>query len=318
MPPENDNPVGSMGSQGSQDFDSMITTPQGGSTPPPSQDGGGHPGENLGAQNDAAGKLPQKSLTPDAGQAPDGQGGQTAPSATPPAAQSQADIIRATAEAVAAAHVRGQQSQQHQPQGPAPKADLSPQEFQQKYNVTRANEELVSTILGQDPRKAAAALDQYGQNLVKQAILMTMELNEANLGKFREEVNPHLQSWQTYQRQQEAVAAEGRFFKAAPDLAGEKDLVMELKDAYLAKVQAGQIRFANEQEAFNAVANAARTILKRVNPAWGQGQSGGQQAPTTGQQPGRRMSVASTTGRSGTGQAAAKSDVDMVFGADAH
>ena len=305
------NPVTSMGSQGSQDFDSLTsgTSPQTNQKQTPMAPvSEGLPGEQL-SDVTGAGK-PAKSLpqTTESGQQP----------GTTPPGMSQADIIRATAEAVAKAHMAGQQSQQQQQvQAPRGTQDLSPEEFNKKFSVIRANEELVTTILGQDSKKAAIALDTYGQNLVKQAILMAMELTESNLGKFREEVNPHITSWQQYRQQQETVAAEQRFFKSAPDLANERDLVMELKDAFIARVRAGQVRFTNEAEAYSAVANAARSILKRVNPQWGAA-SGTQVASTTGQHQGRQMSAASSAGRSGTPMATAKSDVDLVFGADAH
>jgi hypothetical protein len=295
MQNETDNPVPSLGDQGSQTFSDVIIPPV------------GPTGENTQQTSDAGGRLPQKS-------ADDGQQSVTQPKQTTAAEQSQADIIRATAEAVAAAHVRGAQSAA-QPAMPSQK-DISPEDFAKKYNVTRANEELVATILGNDPKRAALALDQYGQNLVKQAILMTMELNSNELTRFRGEIDPHIQSWQSYRAQQEAVAAEQRFFSYAPDLANEKALVMELKDAFITKVRAGQVQFANENEAFSAVANAARTILKKVNPSWTP-TAGNQSGPTGGQQTGRRMSVASSTGRSGTPQATAKSDVESVFGPDA-
>lgn len=311
MPNDNDNPVSSLGNQGSNELDSMLSGDTQSGVAGNKQDVGSTSGENLGSTSDAAG-IPKKALPKDDGQ----QAAQSAATSqsTLPAGQTQADLIRATAEAVAQAHIRATQQQQQQQAQPQ-KKELSPDEFNRKYNVTRANEELVATILSGDPKKAAIALDQYGQNLVKQAILMTMELNDENLTKFREEVNPHLQSWQSYRQQQEHVAAENRFYQFAPDLAQERELVTELKDAFITKVKSGQVRFNNEHEAFTAVANAARSILKKVNPSWGQG--GGQQAQTTGQPTGRRMSVASSTGRSGTPQATAKSDVDLVFGADA-
>lgn len=310
MNESNENAVSSLGNQGSQEFDSLISGndpvagQQQGTTPPAT-------GENVAQTSDAGGTIPKKALKPDEGQAAP----VTPPAAQPSPQQTQADIIRATAEAVAQAHMRGRT--EAQPAAQPTQAELSPEEFTRKYNVTRANEDLIATILSADPKKASAALDQYGQNLVKQAILMTMELQDANLSKLRSDVDPHIKSWQSYQQERAAQAAEQRFFTSAPDLSQERDLVMELKDAFIAKVQAGQVRFENEQQAFQAVANAARTILKRVNPQWGQGTpAAGQPAPTTGQ-PARRMSVASSTGRSGTNAATAKSDVDLVFGADA-
>lgn len=314
MTGETENPVGTLGNQGSQDFEAM-TSGNNQSQQQSSQNSGVPAGEQLSAQNDASGAKPTKALPQEtsAGQTPSPSGNQQ-----PTVQQSQADIIRATADAVAQAHIRAQQELTAQQRAAAPAPELSPEEFNKKFSVTRANEELVTTILGQDPKKAALALDQYGQNLVKQAILMTLELSEAKLGKFREEVTPHVTAWQKHLQEQQTIAAEQRFFQSAPDLQAEKDLVMELKDAFIAKVQAGQVSFKNEQEAFAAVANAARTILKRVNPQWGANGAANNSAPAAGQSQGRRMSAASSAGRSGTSQAAAKSDVDLVFGSDAH
>jgi hypothetical protein len=288
MPEGNDNPNTALGSQGSQEFNEIITTPAPAAAPAAA------PVETT--------KPVETASTSQATQPP------PTPSASGP---SQAEIIRATAEAVAQAHLRGRTEAT-----PTPAKELSPEEFNRKYNVTRAHEELVTAIIGQDPKKAVAALDAYGQGLVKQAILMAMELSDANLGRYRDEVNPKLTAWEQYRSQQEAVAAEGRFYQFAPDLANERELINEIKDSFIAKVRAGQVKFSSEPEAFKAVAETARTILKKVNPSWGQG-GGASQAQTQGQQQGRHMSVASSTGRSGTGQATVKSDAELVFGADA-
>lgn len=93
---------------------------------------------------------------------------------------------------------------------------------------------------------------------------------------------------------------------------------MEMKDAFLAKVQSGQVRFENEQQAFQAVANATQSILQRVGGGRGQTQTG-QGTQQQQQTSTRQMAAASSAGRTATGQTTAtkKDVVEEVFGADA-
>tara|TARA_R110000868_G_scaffold323676_1_gene584596 strand:+ start:196 stop:1194 length:999 start_codon:yes stop_codon:yes gene_type:complete len=318
-----------LGNQGSQDFASMVSVggSQGPSTAGKSPVPGGATGPSgvptkTAAQIDAEQGVVDGTLTtPETGAQPGqvtnplqaGQGGDG--TTTPPAAQTNSDVIKATVDAMIAAQNAARQ-QQAPAQQQAEKT-LSPQEFDAKYKVARANQELVTTILGQDPVKAASALNTYGQNLVQQAVLMALDLTDANVSKVRSEFAPHISSWQNHQQQIQAQQAEDRFFKGHPDLNAERDLVMELKDAYIAKVQSGQVRFNNEQEAFSTVANAARNILTKIRggaaaPGGGQGGQGNvPAAPSTGS---RQMSAAASAGRTGTGRAAVKTDGEQVFG----
>jgi len=300
----NNNPDSSIGNQGSQDFNSLV---------------GGSDGGQRGQSH-----TEQKAPVTPADYAPAAQVQEPAmqdnqqPATTTPAAptavpqQSQADIIKATAEAIVNAQ-RAAQPQQPQA-APRTNQDLSPEEFNRKFGVTRANEQLVQTILGSDPKAAAAALDTYGQNLVKQAVLMALEVADASVAKVKGEFEPHINSWQQYHQTVREKALEQEFFTAHPDLANERELVKEMTDAMMAKKAAGQLQINNKQEAFSAVATATRHILTKYG--WN-GKGGGQQAPATGQATptgGRQMSAASSAGRSGSGTATAKTDVDAVFG----
>jgi len=279
------------GAQGTQDFGAAVgapaPTPETG-TPPNVQDGG------TGGSHD----------TPS---------GQTAPVTQPAAApqQSQADIIKATVDATTNALMRQQQAQ-------APAAadakELSTEEFNRKFGVVQVTPDHITALLDQDPKKGAATLNGLIQNTVRQAVLMALEVADGKISDVSSKFEPHINTWQSYHREVQAKAAEERFFKAHPALASERELVMEMKDAFIAKVQAGQIRFSSEQEAFSAVANAVNSILTKVRG----GANGGQAAQTqTGQTQHRQMSAASSAGRTGTGQAAAKNVVDEIFGVDA-
>lgn len=342
-----------LGVQGTQDFASMVSTAgaagpsQGGKSAVPGGSTGasGLPTKSLAqieaeqagqggqqadpgqqtstAQPSQAGNQVQAGQGTGDGQQQQGTQGQAAP------VQSQADIIKATADAIVNAQNDAARRQQAN-RSAEPARPLTADEFNAKYKVARAQPELVSTILGGDPVKAAAALNAYGQDLVQQAVLMTLDLAKADVDKVRGEFQPHIQSWQQYQQQVQAQQAESRFFTAHADLATEKDLVLELKDAFIAKVQAGQIRFENEQQAFQTVANAARNILQRIRGTGTNGNAGtngggtgggtGQTTNGTGQTggtpPGRQMSAATSAGRTGTGQATVKTDGEHVFGTD--
>jgi hypothetical protein len=195
---------------------------------------------------------------------------------------------------------------------------MSPQEFDAKYGIIRPTEAMVNQLFNTDPRQAVAVLDHLFQANLTAALRMSNDIMEAKLNQLQEQYRPITQSFQEQQKAAQNQASENRFFTAYPALANEKGLVMEMKDAFIAKVQAGQIRFNTEAEAFAAVANATQTILNRIRP-------GG--APAAGTQPGvanrsngRQMVTASGTGRQGSGTSTAnkpKDIVDEVFGADA-
>ena len=305
MEPTNNNPTASVGDQGSQDFASMIGNPTPTPTTPTQT---AVPSQNA---STPASPAPTQEFVIDTTKGDAPVQTQTAPVVPQ---QSHADIIKATADAIVNAQQRATQTQQ-QAQAPRTNADLSPQEFNNKFKVVQVTEKHVADLLNQDPKVAAASLNSLLQGTVQQAVLMALEIADANVAKVKSDFEPDINSWRSYENERRQKAAEDRFFKTHADLANERELVMELKDAFIARVRAGQVSFKDETEAFSAVAAAARNILTRVRG----GAQGGQSAnPATGQQAnGRQMSAASSAGRSGTGAATAKSDVDLIFGAEA-
>lgn len=199
---------------------------------------------------------------------------------------------------------------------------ISDEEFNKKFGVQNITEAHIQQILDADPKKAAAALNGMLQGLNRQSLLMAQELFQAELAKQRAEFEPHVKSWTSYQKQQNEARVEQQFYIDHPALADEKDLVSEIRDAMVLKVQQGQLKFATQQEANKAVADAAMKIVSRMQKPQGSANgtsSTGQSSQQTEQRPtgGRQMSAASSAGRAGTGKAATLTDAEMIFGADA-
>lgn len=224
-----------------------------------------------------------------------------------------ADIIKGVVEAT----IRGSQPAQRQ----EPAKELSTEDFNKKFGIVNVTEAHIAQLLDQDPKKAAFALNQLLQANTAAAVRMAMELNNAELSKVRGEFDPHIKSWQAYQQEQRNTQAENQFFANNADLKDERDLVMTVKDAMIAKVQSGQIKFNTQEEAFQAVATACKQILTRMKGT-GAGTAVGttgatQQVLSTGGQGTRQMSAASAAGRSGSGNAVTKNAAEEIFGADA-
>jgi hypothetical protein len=196
--------------------------------------------------------------------------------------------------------------------------EMTPQEFNAKYQIRVPTVEDIKLLLQEDPVKAAQALNDLLMANTRTAVLMASDVFQAQLAKARSEYEPHVQSWKTYQAQQREQAAQQSFYTKYPDLANEKELVQEMIDSLKAKVDAKVVSFQSDDQVFEAVAAASRKLLARMNTQASAGAAGKTaQSNNNGQPPPRQMATASTAGRSGTGQTAAKSDVDEVFGADA-
>lgn len=313
----------SFADQGAQDFGSAIGARSvqreaAVSEPTPGPGNGGPP-----AQSDTQQGSPPRFRTQHAHTAP--QGGDQ-PAADPgqaqeqtpvqPAApgQSQADVIKAAVEATAAALGRQQQPATQTPPSNDDR-ELSPQEFNAKYKVVQATEADVAALLDQDPKKATVALNRLLQGAAQQAVLMALDLSRAEVARVQNEFNPHITSWKQHQAEIQAQKAEQDFFKAYPDLTAERELVMEMKDAILARVQNGQLKFSSTQEAYKAVADATKNLLTRFGraPNGQGGTNGGGAGQPQGQTQGRQMAAASSAGRTGNASATARTDVDKLI-----
>lgn len=343
----NDNATDSaLGSQGNQDFSALVSgqpnpTPTPSSTPTPSptpassSNGGGNRGVVPGVPDitppaptsrpaGPGGDAPAPGAVPSADNTAPGAPGVPGPGAQPvaPGTQpNQNDVVGAAVEAA----IRATREQQSAPAGQPQPKQLTDQEFNAKYRVVSVTPQHMTAILDQDPVKAAASMNQLIQGAVTQALLMSADIAAAEAAKVRDEFSPHINSWQSHQKSIREKEAETQFYTAYPQLNEERALVNEIKDAYIARVRSGQVKFTTPQEAFAAVANTATNMLIKFGklsptgqPLAGVAGSNGSSTPSPGQPPARQMSAASSAGRTGTGQpAAAQTTVDAVFGADA-
>lgn len=194
---------------------------------------------------------------------------------------------------------------------------MSPEEFNAKYQIRSATVDDIKALLDQDPQKAVSALNELLVANTRTAVLMANDVFQAQLKQTRGEFEPHVKAWTAYQAQQKEQAMVTSFYTKYPDLTNEKELVQEMIDSLRAKRDSGAVSFSSEDQVFEAVAAASRKLLARMNTqAAG---AGGKTASSTntGQASSRQMASASTAGRSGTGQAAQKTDAELVFGADA-
>jgi hypothetical protein len=337
-----------LGNQGSQDFSSLLSspapqlTPAQASTPPPasaapgtprgSMDGGpvNQPPQTLVKSvrdGQSGGEQQQQTPPADGQQTPPPQGDQQTqqpPVVPQPTVQQPASVVPAqdqntlVSSAVEAA-IRATRAEQNQPSQPNQQQDrpLTDAEFNQKYGVPVVTPQHLETILGQDPVRGSQMLNQLLRSTMTAALKMSADVMQAEHQRLRGEYSGPINEWKTHQAIQRQKEAEAEFYTAYPDLANEKAIVSEVRDAFILRVNSGQVQFKDRKEAFAAVANTVQNLLKGFTRTPTQQGQNGQQTPTTGQ-PTRQMSAALSAGRTGTGQAAApKSDVEAVFGAEA-
>lgn len=299
------NPVQGQENTGSNDFNIQLAE---------MQPGKGSQVDSRGAEKTQQTQQTQQQTGADTGnRAQQATTQQTTPAQT--STSSQADLIRSVVEAT----VGGIRKQE---QASRPVAPMTPEDFNKKFRVPVATIEHVQALMDADPKKGAAALTKLLQDAATSGVLMARELFQDEIKSQRDAVEPHIKSWQTYQKELNEQKAEASFYKTYPELSDERELVNEIKDSFVAKVQAGQINFADQSSANKAVAEATKKILARMTtPAQGARTDGGTQQTQASQQQtqqkSRQMASASSAGASGTGQAKAKSDVELIFGSDA-
>ena len=245
-------------------------------------------------------------------------GGTTQTHKLPPQGTQTTGIDPKVLEEIVAASTRGvrKATATQTEQVKADKKELSPEEFNAKYGIQPVTPAHIAALLDQDPTKAAAALNNLLISTVRSAVLMSKDVFEAQLGRTRSEYEPHVRSWQAFQAKQREDAAQSAFYTKYPDLKDEKELVQEMIDSIKAKKDAGAVSFSSDEQVFEAVAAASRKLLARMNTQASSASGKHTQTQNNGQ-PSRQMAQVSTSGRSGTGQTATRSDVDEVFGTDA-
>ena len=293
--------------QGNDDFSSMLSgEPQKPDTSGNIDQVSNDPSKPPAPLSKPAGKDPVQSQT----------GTTPAQQAAPQQTQQTGIDPKLIAEIVEASHRGMQQSKGEVRQQTKDAAEMTPEQFNQKYGIVQVTPEHIAQLLDADPKKAAMALNNLLINNTRSAVLMAKDIIEAQLKQARAEYEPHVMSWQSYQAKAAEDARQNKFYTKYPQLANEKELVQEMIDSLTAKKQAGMVEFQTEDQVFQAVADASMKLLARMNkqaaPAQGTTatNTNGSQAST------RQMASAASPGRSGTGQATKVSDEEAVFGSD--
>jgi len=262
---------------------------------------------------------PKKAATD--GTPPAQQGGQPVPPTTgsPGLDKAVLDQIVETATRAATSAADASATRSAAAQVKQDKKDLTPQEFNAKYHIEPITEAHIQAILDADPKKGASMLNQLFIRNMSSAVLMAKDVIESRLGAMREEMNPHIASWEKHQREQREAKLETDFYTSNKDLVNEKPLVKEMQDAIFGRIASGQLKpFATPQDALKAVADATRAVLTRMGktPSASSAQQSSQSSQSSQQTHTRQMTAASSAGQSGAGTSAGQSDVEKIFGND--
>lgn len=179
---------------------------------------------------------------------------------------------------------------------PAPKEDpfdvskLSPEQFNQKFNVYTPSADLLRRLRSDDEAEALAAVNELVTGSVKQAVTMAQFHGQAAVNPLAEQVQT-LQ--QHYAQVRESEAAQ-RFSKQYPDLVPWEPIVQAVKERLAREVQSGQRQpFASEEAVFKALAEQTRELVKKI--------PGGSGGTATQPRSTQRPSTVTTGGQGGTG-----------------
>jgi len=236
--------------------------------------------------------------------------------ATPPPQMTLSPEQIAELAANAALRVGGRQEASREQAPPQPRP-VSDQEFQQHFGVVNLDAQGYANILGFVPEKPEhiKALNDYGQNLVRQALRMSQFVFQQELGKLRGEFSGQFQPLLETHKQTVERQLFDEFTSMNPDLKDHGALVQEI----VTNLRLSNHQFQGEGaqkklNAFNFVADRARTLLGKGAP---QGSTTPQQQPTSAQPAQRRMTPMSMGGTQTSGGSASKqplNDAVAIFG----
>ena len=232
-----------------------------------------------GTQPPAGGNVGNLFGDPAEQQAP-AQGQAQTPVAQAPQTQASSEVRLAddAVEKLAAA-VRAGSAQQ------APAQQMSQEDFDRLFHVMRPDQQMLNAIRSGDEAAALAALTQFSHGTAKQAIALASYQFQLELAKIREAVAPAL----GFVQEQQMQRLESEFYEQHSDLKGYEPVLKAIRDGFVAK----GAQFKSKEEAFKAVAEEARKILKGLP-----------NAQTTGsvqKQAGSMPALANARGGAGTG-----------------
>lgn len=228
------------------------------------------------------------------------------------------DQIAAVAQKTIEAHQQRLQQQAQQASQPTrgQQEELTPETRQELFRPVRVTADTFTGIMGYAPdnEQQVAGLQQFANAIAENALRMSMYYTARQTEQLQQAVHPLVQQQHVLAEQQQ----EARFVRAYPDLAEHRDLLIELRDAATAR----KLQFNTEKEAFDFIANHARTILTKIKGPVGQtqGQVPGVQVPTIAPNVGStthtmpQTSMGGATGSGNRSQGQPASTAKSVFG----
>ena len=228
-----------------------------------------------------------------------------------PASLTPQQIAEIAAQAAARVNPQTQQA--------APRPQLTQEEYDRTFNVTKVDAKRFEAIIGYAPEKPeqVAAFNSYGQEIARQALTMANALFEHKLAELKSEFQGQINPMQTLHRQQFERQLESDFLTFAPDLKDYRSLYEMVGKTTAADIKAGTMpQFDTKDALFKFVADKTRSllpasVLQTTNGASPQGGT-----PQTQQTTQRRMTTASTGGQvsAGTSSATKQNDAQTIFG----
>jgi len=200
-----------------------------------------------------------------------------------------------TAEAIAAAVRAGMPPPPAPVQQPPTAEEIA--QFEKQFNVVRVTPDTYKAILGVAPQSEAQvkALENLLHSAARQGISMSTYTMQQKMDERFKALESRYAPMQDYVTQQQVKALETSFLSAHPDLKDHQALVKEVAVA----TRANNIPFKSQQEAFQFVADRARSLLGKAAPTGQQRSASQQQSSST-----RKFAMTPTSlgGNPGTGR----------------
>lgn len=245
------------------------------------------------------------------------QGAPVTPTApTTPAATDSAAMIRAAVDATAQAMLKQTAAQQRSVATP-PK-EMTDAEFNAHYGIPTVDGPALERLFDKDAAKGAQVLQEILAANRTASLKMAQDLIQLQVSQHVERFQPRVAAMEKFISEQTERQSSDRFYTAYPDLKPEADMVQEILNAVNARVSSGQLKFTDEKQAFQFVADATNNRIAAMRSKYGGGatqnggtpSAGGQQTPPA---PSRQMANLTSSARPGGAPSKPSSELDKVM-----
>lgn len=199
---------------------------------------------------------------------------------------------------------------------PEAQPTMTQEQFDKMFKIFRPTTEQWQALRGDDEQAALGALTEMLQGGSTQAVTIATHLLTHEMEQMRQQFAPAMKMAQ--ERELEALKVE--FFKQNEDLKGMDPLLELVRDQFVAK----GMKFKSKDEAFKAVADAARAQIEKIPglkngianiPANnGGGQGTGQPGTKMPALSGGKGQTGAGDGGASSGSAGRKSTAERIFG----